>query len=211
MANYNLHKILTSILEQEEEKNSNEEEQKDVKTIEDFIKTYSILKGIKNVFISYGYSDLGLSKSQDLENINDNDIKAVPELETEKEPVEINNRNAISILRFINRKIRKKMSEKVYDQNRKLIQVPFVIKVSWKFGGISYYIEANYFNKVLIINDYKINNSNIQVEKVNKFIKQRKLIKNSPFRLLGSIFIYNDWFYDWNLEEMQKDLVNRKI
>lgn len=209
MANYNLYEILTTILEQNE--NVQEEEQKDVKTIDDFIKTYSILKGIRGILISFGYSDLGLNKSQNLENISDEDIKALPEFETQKESLEINNRNVITILRFINRRIKEKMKEKVFDQNNKLIKVPFIIKISWKYGGIPYYVEANYFNKILIINDYKVNNSTNQVDKINKFIKQRKVIKNSPFRLLGSIFVYNDWFYDWNKEEMEKDLSNRKL
>jgi hypothetical protein len=213
MANYNLYKVLTSIFEEELPREETEEEQenKDIKTIDDFLKNYSVLKGVKNILISFGYSDLGLNKSQNLENISDDDIKALPEFDIEKESLEINNKNVITILRFINRKIREKMKEKVFDQNKKPIKVPFIIKISWKYGGIPYYIEASYFNRILIVNDYMVNNSKNQVDKVNKFIKQRKVIKNSPFRLLGSIFIYNDWFYDWNTKNMQSELKDRRL
>jgi hypothetical protein len=43
------------------------------------------------------------------------------------------------------------------------------------------------------------------IKPISKFIKDnKKYIKNSPFRLLASILIYNDWKYNWNLEIMQK-------
>lgn len=209
MAKNNLYKILVNIFEQEENDENKKEEEKDIKNIEDFLKQYKIIENIKDISISFGYSNFGL-ESETLSNITHNDI--ISNFETEKKSLEINNQNILSILRYINREIKNKMKEKVYDQNKKQIKTPFILKISWKHGAISYYVEANYFNKILTVNDYTINDSNAQFQKINKFIKQRKKqIENSPFRLLGSIFIFNDWFYDWNMEKMELELLNRKI
>ncbi len=39
---------------------------------------------------------------------------------------------------------------------------------------------------------------------ISKFIKDnKKYIKNSPFRLLASILVYNDWKYNWDIDTMQ--------
>lgn len=49
------------------------------------------------------------------------------------------------------------------------------------------------------------------LNKVSKFIKSnKKYIKNSPFRLLASVLVYNDWKYDWDIEAMQSDLPSRE-
>ena len=112
---------------------------------------------------------------------------------------------------YIKQRMINKMREKTLDQNNKSIKLPFIIRISWKYAGINYSLNANYSNKKLIINDYIINNSTQQVPKVNRFISKRSVIKNSPFRLLGSILVYNDWISDWDMEEMEKDLPNRKI
>ena len=209
MANYNLYKILTSILEQDENTQEQEEEKKDITTIQDFIKNYSIEKDIKDFSISFGYSKLGLEQ-ENLENISDNDLENIEGIQTEKE-FQINNSNVMRILMYIKQRIINKMREKTLDQNNKSIKLPFIIRISWKYAGINYSLNANYSNKKLIINDYIINNSTQQVPKVNRFISKRSVIKNSPFRLLGSILVYNDWISDWDMEEMEKDLPNRKI
>ena len=208
MANYNLYKVLTSIFEQEEE-NNQQEDKKDVITIQDFIKTYSIEKYIKNFSISFGYSKLGL-EPENLENISDTDLENIEGIQTEKE-FQINNSNVMRILIYIKQRMINKMKEKTFDQNNKLIKLPFIIRISWKYAGINYSLNANYFNKKLTINDYTINNSTQQVAKINRFISKRNIIKNSPFRLLGSILVYNDWIFNWDIEEMEKDLPNRKI
>ena len=209
MANYNLYKILTSILEQDENTQEKEEEKKDITTIQDFIKNYSIKKDIKDFSISFGYSKLGLEQ-ENLESISDNDLENIEGIQTEKE-FQINNSNVMRILMYIKQRIINKMREKTLDQNNKSIKLPFIIRISWKYAGINYSLNANYSNKKLIINDYIINNSTQQVPKVNRFISKRSVIKNSPFRLLGSILVYNDWISDWDMEEMEKDLPNRKI
>ena len=209
MANYNLYKILTSILEQDENTQEKEEEKKDITTIQDFIKNYSRNKDIKDFSISFGYSKLGLEQ-ENLESISDNDLENIEGIQTEKE-FQINNSNVMRILMYIKQRIINKMREKTLDQNNKSIKLPFIIRISWKYAGINYSLNANYSNKKLIINDYIINNSTQQVPKVNRFISKRSVIKNSPFRLLGSILVYNDWISDWDMEEMEKDLPNRKI
>lgn len=210
MAKNNLYKVLVNIFEQEQnDENEKKEEESDIKNIEDFLKKYKIIENVKDISISFGYSNFGL-ESQKLSRITDSDI--ISNFETEKKSLEINNQNVLSILRYINREIKNKIKDKLYDQNKKQIKSPFILKISWKYGAISYYVEANYFNKILTINDYTINDSNAQFQKINKFINQRKKqIKNSPFRLLGSIFIFNDWFYDWNIDKMESELQNRKI
>ena len=209
MANYNLYKILTSILEQDENTQEKEEEKKDITTIQDFIKNYSIEKDIKDFSISFGYSKLGLEQ-ENLENISNTDLENIEGIQTEKE-FQINNSNVMRILMYIKQRMINKMREKTLDQNNKSIKLPFIIRISWKYAGINYSLNANYSNKKLIINDYIINNSTQQVPKVNRFISKRSVIKNSPFRLLGSILVYNDWISDWDMEEMEKDLPNRKI
>ena len=209
MANYNLYKILTSILEQDENTQEKEEEKKDITTIQDFIKNYSIEKDIKDFSISFGYSKLGLEQ-ENLENISNTDLENIEGIQTEKE-FQINNSNVMRILMYIKQRIINKMREKTLDQNNKSIKLPFIIRISWKYAGINYSLNANYSNKKLIINDYIINNSTQQVPKINRFISKRSVIKNSPFRLLGSILVYNDWISDWDMEEMEKDLPNRKI
>ena len=209
MANYNLYKILTSILEQDENTQEKEEEKKDITTIQDFIKNYSIEKDIKDFSISFGYSKLGLEQ-ENLENISNTDLENIEGIQTEKE-FQINNSNVMRILIYIKQRMINKMREKTLDQNNKSIKLPFIIRISWKYAGINYSLNANYSNKKLIINDYIINNSTQQVPKVNRFISKRSVIKNSPFRLLGSILVYNDWISDWDMEEMEKDLPNRKI
>ena len=209
MANYNLYKILTSILEQDENTQEKEEEKKDITTIQDFIKNYSIEKDIKDFSISFGYSKLGLEQ-ENLENISNTDLENIEGIQTEKE-FQINNSNVMRILMYIKQRMINKMREKTLDQNNKSIKLPFIIRISWKYAGINYSLNANYSNKKLIINDYIINNSTQQVPKINRFISKRSVIKNSPFRLLGSILVYNDWISDWDMEEMEKDLPNRKI
>jgi hypothetical protein len=206
MANYNLYKVLISIFEQDE---NTQEEEKDVRTIQDFIKNYSIEKYIKDFSISFGYSKLGLEK-ENLENISNTDLENIEGIQTEKE-FQINNSNVMRILMYIKQRIINKMREKTLDQDNKLIKLPFIIRISWKYAGINYTLSANYFNKKLTVNDYTINNSTQQVTKINRFISKRSVIKNSPFRLLGSILIYNDWIFNWDIEEMEKNLPNRKI
>ena len=210
MVKYDLYKVLANIFEQDENI-SNQEELEDTNTIREFIQKYSIIRGINNVLISYGYSDLATSE-KDLEHIDDEDIKNISGLEQEKESVEIKNSNVLSFLKYVKNRIQLKMKDDVLDQNNKKIEVPFIIMISWKYASIPYSIITNYFNGKLTITEYKIKNSDSQVGKINKFINSRKkYIKNSPFRLLGSIFVFNDWFYNWNIRQMEEDLINRKI
>jgi hypothetical protein len=210
MVKYDLYKVLVNIFEQDEN-TSNQEELEDTNTIREFVQKYSIIRGINNVLISYGYSDLATSE-KDLEHIDDEDIKNISGLEQEKESVEIKNSNVLSFLKYVKNRIQLKMKDDVLDQNNKKIEVPFIIMISWKYASIPYSIITNYFNGKLTITEYKIKNSDSQVGKINKFINSRKkYIKNSPFRLLGSIFVFNDWFYNWNIRQMEEDLINRKI
>ena len=48
---------------------------------------------------------------------------------------------------------------------------------------------------------------------ISKFIKDnKKYIKNSPFRLLASILVYNDWKYGWNLDNMwEKENLDKRL
>jgi hypothetical protein len=214
MAKYNLYQILNIIFEENENLDQTEEvdqDKKDNQTIQEFIKTYSILKNIKEFTISFGYSDLGLNEEQDLESISSEDIKSIPDIETEKETLQINNQNVLKILNFIKRKITVKMIKKPKDQNNRTMILPFIIKMSWTYAGVKYNLNSNYFNKKLTVTDYNVNNSTHQVDKINRFISRRSVIKNSPFRLLGSILVYNDWAYDWSIKDMEQDLPNRKI
>jgi hypothetical protein len=210
MAKYNLYQVLNTIFEQDENLDQKEEE-KDIKTIQDFIKNYSILKNIKDFTVSFGYSDLGLNEEQNLESISSEDINNVPDISTEKETLQINNQNVLKILNFIKRKIINKMIKKPKDQNNRTLILPFIIKISWIYAGVKYNLNSNYFNKKLIVTDYDVNNSTHQVDKINRFISKRSVIKNSPFRLLGSILVYNDWAYDWSIKDMEQDLPNRKL
>jgi len=213
----NLYKILMNIFEQDKIVDE-KEELEDIKNIREIVRTYSIIKDIKNISITFGYSDLGLNESQKFEEIKDNDFVNLPkeegqqQFETDKEFIEIKNSNVLSILRYIKRKIENKMKDKVLDQKDKPLELPFIIKISWHLGSIEYYLETNYFKGKLTVIDYQINKSKNQVNKINRFINLRKkYIKNSPFRLLGSIFIFNDWYYDWNIEATEKGLMSRKI
>jgi hypothetical protein len=206
-----LKKIFLSIIQEEvkEEMQDKQEEEKDINTIQDFVKNYSVEKYIKDFSISFGYSKLGLEE-EELEKISDIDLQSIDGIETE-EKFQINNSNVMTILKYIKRRMINKMREKVYDQNNRVIILPFIIRISWKYAGIDYSLSANYSNRKLIINDYSINNSTQQVSKINRFISRRSVIKNSPFRLLGSILVYNDWIYDWDMKEMEEDLLDRKL
>jgi hypothetical protein len=212
----NLYKILMNIFEQDTI--VDKEELDDIKNIRKVVKTYSIIKDIKNISITFGYSDLGLNESQKFEEIKDNDFVDLPkeeqeqQFETDKEFIEIKNSNVLSILKYIKRKIENKMKDKVLDQKNKPLKLPFIIKISWHLGSIEYSLETNYFEEKLTVVDYQINKSKNQVNKIKRFIDLRKkYIKNSPFRLLGSIFIFNDWYYDWNIEAAAEGLKRRKI
>ena len=212
MVKYDLYKVLVNIFEQDtivDEK----EELEDIKNIREIVRTYSIIKDIKNISITFGYSDLGLNESQKLEEIKDNDFVNLPKeeqeqrFETDKEFIEIKNSNVLSILKYIKRKIENKMKDKVLDQKNKPLELPFIIKISWHLGSIEYYLETNYSEEKLTVVDYQINKSKNQVNKIKRFIDLRKkYIKNSPFRLLGSIFIFNDWYYDWNIKAAEEGL-----
>lgn len=49
------------------------------------------------------------------------------------------------------------------------------------------------------------------VNTVKRFIKSNKrYLKNSPFRLLASVLVYNDWKYGWDVELMQSNLQSRE-
>lgn len=70
-------------------------------------------------------------------------------------------------------------------------------------------------NKIKIgsLSDYsETNNKNPKIkDSILKFIKSKEeYIRNSPINLLASIMIYNDWKYNWNVDDMQKDLKNRE-
>jgi hypothetical protein len=185
------------------------EDKNDNSTIQEFIKNYSILKNIKDFSVSFGYSSLGLEE-ENLERISEEDIIGISDIEVEKENF-INSRNVLIILNYIKRRIINKMRIKPTDQNNKILILPFIIKVSWTYASVKYNLYSNYFNKKLTVNDYTVNNSTHQVNKINRFISRRSVIKNSPFRLLGSILVYNDWSYNWSIEEMEADLPNRKL
>lgn len=210
MIHDDLKKIFLSIIEEQVEENQDKkEEENDVNTIQDFVKNYSIEKYIKEFSISFGYSKLGLEE-EELEKISDIDLQNIEGIETE-ERFQINNSNVMIILKYIKQRMIVQMRKKVYDQDNKILILPFIIRVSWKYAGINYSLNANYSNKRLIIVDYTINNSPQQVSKINRFISRRSVIKNSPFRLLGSILVYNDWIFNWDMQALEEDLPNRKI
>ena len=184
----NLYNVLVSIFEEKLE-DDKKENVKDVKTIEDFIDNYKIFN-IKNLTVSFGYSTLGLEASENLESINLNDLKNIEGLEVETGNVfEINNNNVTKVLLYIKTKLQRSINQKVSVGGTLL---PFIIIISWSYLGINYILTSNYTNKKLIIYEYSINGSKNQVEKINTFISKRGVIKNSPFRLLGSILVYHD-------------------
>ena len=69
----NLYNILELIVEQIGQKeNTNVEkvqDEKDVKTIQDFVEKYEILDNIKNFSVAFGYSKLGL-ETETLETVS---------------------------------------------------------------------------------------------------------------------------------------------
>jgi hypothetical protein len=203
----NLYNVLVSIFEEKLE-DDKKENVKDVKTIEDFIDNYKIFN-IKNLTVSFGYSTLGLEASENLESINLNDLKNIEGLEVETGNVfEINNNNVTKVLLYIKTKLQRSINQKVSVGGTLL---PFIIIISWSYLGINYILTSNYTNKKLIIYEYSINGSKNQVEKINTFISKRGVIKNSPFRLLGSILVYHDWVYDWNMIDFKKDVEERRL
>jgi hypothetical protein len=203
----NLYNVLISIFEEKLE-DDKKEDIKDVKTIEDFIDNYKIFN-IKNLTVSFGYSTLGLEASENLESINLNDLKNIEGLEIETGNVfEINNNNVTKVLLYIKTKLQRSINQKVSAGGTLL---PFIIIISWSYLGINYILTSNYTNKKLIIYEYSINGSKNQVEKINRFISKRGIIKNSPFRLLGSILVYHDWVYDWNMIDFKKDVEERRL
>jgi hypothetical protein len=203
----NLYNVLISIFEEKLE-DDKKEDVKDVKTIEDFIDNYKIFN-IKNLTVSFGYSTLGLEASENLESINLNDLKNIEGLEIETGNVfEINNNNVTKVLLYIKTKLQRSINQKVSAGGTLL---PFIIIISWSYLGINYILTSNYTNKKLIIYEYSINGSKNQVEKINRFISKRGIIKNSPFRLLGSILVYHDWVYDWNMIDFKKDVEERRL
>lgn len=74
--------------------------------------------------------------------------------------------------------------------------------------------KSNSEYKVKSVTSYSVGVSQSNEESVNtvkRFLKNNKsYIKNSPFRLLASVLVYNDWVYDWDVEKMQANLPSRE-
>jgi len=211
----NLYNVLISIFEEKLEDKENTKDIKDLKNIKDVIEKYNVLPDIKNISIQFGYSNLALTTSENLESIEDSDFSNIPKDEEEEQKEEqkekftqITNKNVFYILKYIKRKI-----ENFKIQNKpKGNELPFIIKISWNFGSIRYSLEVNIYKEKMNVYSYEINNSKHQEGIINNFItERRKIIKNSPFRLLGSIFVFNDWFYGWDKKKAIEGLESRKI
>lgn len=211
----NLYNILELIVEQIGQKeNTNVEkvqDEKDVKTIQDFVEKYQILDNIKNFSVAFGYSKLGL-ETETLETVSLDDLSRNEELQKdlqiEGSTIQITNNSVLKILQYISNKMKNAINKKVIVEGSTL---PFIIIISWDYAGSSYIISSNYQNKKLTIYEYTINKGKHQVEKINRFISKRGVIKNSPYRLLGSILVYHDWFYGWDIKTFENDIEKRKM
>ena len=210
----NLYNILVSIVEQIQNNDidvEKVEDQKDVRTIEDFLQKYEILTGIKNFSVAFGYSKLGL-ETETLETISLDDISKSEELQndlqTEGATVQISNNNVLKILKYVSNKMKISINKKIMVEGSTL---PFIVIISWDYAGSSYVISSSYQNKKLTIYEYTINKAKHQIEKINRFISKKGVVRNSPYRLLGSILVYHDWFYSWDTKKFESDIEERRI
>lgn len=205
----NLYNILQSIVEQIEE-NTDSINIKDIKNIKEFIDNYNITDGIKNISVTFGYSTLALGQGN-FESVNVNDLKKLDKnIEIAKREFTITNNNVLNVLNYIKSKIQSKINKKVKAEDGTVL--PFIIIISWNHNSIEYKLTVNLSNNKLFVNEYSINNVDNQVDTVQNFITSRKKqINDSPFRLLGSILIFNDWLYGWDKDTFEKEIENRRI
>lgn len=175
----------------------------------DFLAKYSI-EPLTYIGIEFSYelSEVQKTKEQFSNNTEIGvEIKNISKQEIAKQS-NIVEQNVISFL--------KKFKQRAIEfANDKLTPETFAISFNWvpkNSPEENYRLTISVKNengKLLIkdVSEYTISIDRISkpTKPISKFIKDnKKYIKNSPFRLLASILIYNDWKYNWNLETMQK-------